>query len=175
MEQAHSVEHYQVFYNKFAPSIFGYCRLFLGDVKSAEEATTESFSNYFERLKGGWTSGRFPLTWLPMALLIQAVRACRFRRTPTAAPSMDRAPFDLALSSLSPSAREVFIIHGLLRLRLPEAAAVTGLFISSAEHLWIASLFHFRKMWLKKDELAELTEQCLSNIRELLLRRGRSS
>lgn len=175
MEQAHSFEHYQDFYNQWAPSIFGYCRLFLGDVKSAEEATAESFSNYFERLRGSWNSGRFSLNWLPMALLIQAVRACRFRSTPAAASSMDRAPFDRAVSSLPPSAREVFIIHGPLRLRLPEAAAVTGLSISSAEHLWIASLFHFRTIWLKKDELAEVTEQCLSNIRELLLHRGRSS
>ena len=172
MEQALSLEQYQGFYNQWASVIFGYCRLFLGDEQHAEEATAESFSKYFERIGTHSPAERSSLDRQPMALLTQAVLSCRGRHV--SGPNRNQIPLNKAVSSLPASAREVFIIHGLLRLRLPEVAAVTGRSISSAEHLWIASLLNIRTLWLKKGELAELTEQCLSNIRELLLRRGRS-
>lgn len=125
------------FYDRWAASIFTFCRLQVGDRELAEAATGEAFVEYLR--------DRLPLDVesLPAELVRRA-----FLATCGASYGREEAAEDNDLRELLPALdldeRAVFILHGVLGLTLASAAVSIGMSHERARWLWFTALAKLR-------------------------------
>jgi DNA-directed RNA polymerase specialized sigma24 family protein len=131
------------FYQRWNRSIYGFCRMFLGEDEPAELATQEAFVQYVREQE--------PLivSKLPRKLMRNAIaESIKLDRKEPRFPDTDELEDILPL--LPPSDRAVFILRSTLDFSAVDAAGVLQLPIESVNESWIKASLYLRDIWLKK-------------------------
>ena len=149
MTHVYSIQDFHEFYGRWAPSVLTYCQYFLGDKELAEEATADTFFNYFSEV-GSLFKGlkELPLDRLPLSLLRAAMKETRRRWTTLDRNTLCANGLEEALSALPSTERSVFILRGPLQLDAEETSAVTGFTKDDVQALWVRALLHAKEIWL---------------------------
>ena len=139
------------FYERWAPFVATFCKLYLGDSQTAEAAVARTFLKYFR--------SELPLRrdHVPAALMSLALEEsnCAGGGTGSEAGSA----FEWAVLELPPDKRAVFLLHGLLDLHLASIAAITGSPFATVSQLWICALVQLR-MSIVRDGCSRLFACC---------------
>lgn len=139
------------FYDRWAPTVATFCRLYLGDSEAADKVTARAFLDYF-RADSPLHLDHIPATLLSMAL---AESDC----TDDSGEWDVESDFDWAILGLPPDERAVFILHGVLGLQLPWVAAVTRSPFATVQQLWVRALINLR-MRIVHDNCSRLFSEC---------------
>lgn len=133
----------QLFYQRWAPHLMLFCRLYMGDRESAEKAVAQTFLHYFR--------SELPLhrDHVPTVLMTLAVEECNSCGSGDGG-DVD-SDFEWAVLGLPPEERAVFILHGALGLQLPWVAAVTRLTFAAVSQFWVRALLQLRMSTVKDD------------------------
>ena len=141
----------QQFYERWAPHVMSFCRLYTGDSQTAQTVVEQTFLKYFR--------AELPLRidHLPTALMSLAVEESNDSGD-GGGPDVD-SDFEWAILRLPPEERAVFILHGTLDLHLPWVAAITRTPFAVVSQLWVRALLQLR-MSTVKDACSRLFEEC---------------
>src|ERR1041385_2714255 len=123
------------FYQRWNPSVFSFCRMFLGADEPAELATQEAFVQYVR--------DKEPLVTdkLPRKLMRSAVAEV-MRLNPTDPPFPDTEELEDLLPLLGPIDRAVFLLRSTLDIPANETAAILQLPVERVNEGWMkASLY----------------------------------
>ena len=134
----------QEFYARWGPSVFTYCRLYLGNRDQAEIATEEAFLRFLSQSPdlGG--------DRLSLALVRCACEAAGRRCVPPFSGSVEVEELTDALPLLPCEERSVFILRSVLGLRAEVVAVAMLRTPQQVNQIWIESLLRIRKLWLKR-------------------------
>lgn len=131
------------FYDRWGPTVFRYCQLYLGDLEQAESATRETFVRFFKGtldLKGDK---------LPIGLMQLAVAATRSLCLTPGQPSGTEG-LEAVVRLLPCQQRSVFLMRGTFNLTCSEAAEITDTTVNEVNKVWLDALLSLRRVWLKK-------------------------
>ena len=131
------------FYTRWNRTIYGFCRMYLGEEEPAELATQEAFVRYVRE--------QDPLTVskLPRKLMRNAVaEAIKLDRNEPRFP--DTEELEDILPLLPPSDRAVFILRSTLDLSAVDTAGILELPIEHVNESWLKASLYLRDIWLKK-------------------------
>jgi len=131
------------FYQRWNRTVYGFCRMFLGEDEPAELATQEAFVQYVREQE--------PLTVskLPRKLMRNAVaESIKLDRIEPRFP--DTEELDDILPLLPASDRAVFILRSTLDLSAVDTAGILQLPIEAVNESWIKASLYLRDIWLKK-------------------------
>lgn len=149
MTHVYVIQDFREFYGRWAPSVLTYCQLFLGDRDVAEEATADTFFNYFSEV-GKLFNGikELPLDHLPLSLLRTAMRETRRRWSTLSPTATGGVELEDTLADLPITERSVFILRGALQLDVEQTAAATGFSKDDVHALWVRALLRVKEIWL---------------------------
>lgn len=131
------------FYQRWNRSIYGFCRMFLGEDELAELATQEAFVQYVREQE--------PLivSKLPRKLMRNAVdESIKLDREEPRFP--DTEELEDILPLLPRSDRAVFILRSTLDFSSVDAAGILELPIEAVNESWMKASLYLRDIWLKK-------------------------
>lgn len=131
------------FYEQWAPSVYTFCKLYLGDSQASETVVTETFLKYFRN------DLLLQQDHVPTALMSLALEESNYagENGGTDADSV----FEWAVLELPPDQRAVFVLQGVLDLPLPSIAAITHLPFAAASQLWVRALLQLRMSTMRDD------------------------
>lgn len=140
----------QRFYERWAPHVLLFCRLYIGEAETAEHVVEVTFLKYFR--------AELPLhiDHLPAALMSLAVDETA--QCGDGDGSDVDSDFEWAVLALPPQERAVFILHGPLELPLHWVAAMKRLPSTAVSQLWIRALLRLRFATVK-DGCSRLFEE----------------
>lgn len=121
------------FYEQWSPTVFTFCRLYLGDDRSAEAATAEAFADFL----------KFGQQLHPDRLPVGLVRAAlaSVRRFSVAVPEhTSNHELSHIVMSVPADERAVFIMHASVGLHFRCIATVAGVSRQRIQQLWHRSL-----------------------------------
>ena len=131
------------FYQRWNRSIYGFCRMFLGEEEPAELATQEAFVQYVREQEP------LVVSKLPRKLMRNAVtESIKLDRTEPRFP--DTEELEDILPLLPPSDRAVFILRSTMDLSAVDAAGILQIPIEAVNESWIKASLYLRDIWLKK-------------------------
>ncbi len=131
------------FYTRWNRSIYGFCRMFLGDDEPAELATQEAFVQYVREQEP------LVVSKLPRKLMRNAImESIKLDRKEPRFPETEELEDILPL--LPPSDRAVFILRSTLDVSAIDAAGILQLPIEQVNESWMKASLYLRDIWLKK-------------------------
>lgn len=130
----------KAFYDRWNPSVFRFCCLFLGYRDLAAECAAEAFLSYL-REKHVLQTGALPSRL--MALALAAVQRCSAHASQAIPPSEELPAKVLRIPS---DQRAVFIMRSVLGMADSSVALAIGVPVESMRRLWRRSLLNLRKI-----------------------------
>jgi len=131
------------FYQRWNRTVYGFCRMFLGEDETAELATQEAFVQYVREQEP------LVVSKLPRKLMRNAVaESVKLDRIEPRFP--DTEELDDILPLLPASDRAVFILRSTLDLSAVDTAGILQLPIETVNESWIKASLYLRDIWLKK-------------------------
>lgn len=143
MIESHVEEEVRRFYDRWSPTVFTYCRLYLGDEELAQIATEESFVEFL-RQSAPVSDDHFPIPLLRSAL-VSSQRRCAMRSKRT-----DRDGLRDVLPCVPCEERSVFILRSALDLNMADVTRICKLDSEHAERLWLQAMLSVRRLLLDK-------------------------
>ena len=131
------------FYQQWNRTVYGFCRMFLGEDERAELATQEAFVQYVREQE--------PLivSKLPRKLIRNAV-AESMKLEPSEPRFPDNEELEEILPLLPASDRAVFILRSTLDLSAVDTAGILQVPIERVNESWMKASLFLRDIWLKK-------------------------
>jgi DNA-directed RNA polymerase specialized sigma24 family protein len=131
------------FYQRWNRTIYGFCRMYLGEDEPAELATQEAFVQYVRE------QDPLVVTKLPRKLMRNAIEeSIKLDRTEPRFPDTDELEDILPL--LPASDRAIFILRSTLDLSAVETAGILQIPIEAVNESWMKTSLYLRDVWLKK-------------------------
>lgn len=131
-----SVLEIRQFYDRWAPLVSTFCRLYMGEATTAEYVTAEAFLDYFRR-ELPLRLDHVPVALMSLALLQSVQRG--------GGEIEVYSRFELAVLGLAPEVRAVFILHGVLEVQLPWITAITATSYRDVCRLWGQALLDLQE------------------------------
>ncbi len=128
------------FFRRWSPSVFTFCRLFLGEATEAERTTSKAFSVFYRESTALDITGEVPPRLVGLAL--HELQPCRI------APVLNSETVTLESCILALDCREraAFITRNVLGMSWPGIATVMNLSEEEVRKLWLKGMLKLREL-----------------------------
>lgn len=140
MASAHKPREAEEFYKRWSGDVFGFCRLFVGDIAESERIVSQAFLSFYRESRTLPLSGKVPARLIAFAF--QAMQPCSVRsEEPIHGTSLEQCILQLDCKQ-----RAIFIARNVLGMEWPEVASATNSAVEDARQSWVRGMLRLREM-----------------------------